>query len=155
MLNPSRSAVIATTAIIAVSFIGVAVLLVVSLLAITHVTPIPDSAINPPLYPGAEEVNVTDQQNPHDSKAYYSKEIDYTVAARPEDVEAFYQEALLKDGWYRPIASDQLSTGIAFEWHQAGIDGPTDTAFRETIITEAVDTKSTKVRVTVVRFDPR
>jgi hypothetical protein len=118
-------------------------------------TPIPQSALNPPLYPGAEQVKVTDQQNAQNAKAYFSKQIEYQVNVQPEEVQAFYAQLLLKDGWYRPIASDQPPTGVAFEWHQAGINGPTDTAFRETILTEAIDTKSTKVQLTVVRFDPR
>src|SRR5690349_19691536 len=103
MLNPSRTLVITATTIVAVSLAGVAVLLVVGWLALTHVTPIPDSAINPPLFPGAGQVNVAEQQNAQDPKAFYYKEIEYEVAAQPEEIQAFYGEALPKDGWYRPI----------------------------------------------------
>src|SRR5438045_6050378 len=89
-----RSIITLATVIVTVTLIGVAALRVLGLLALSNVTPIPNSAVNPPLYPGAEQVKVTEQPLYYaEPGAFYYKEIEYEVAAQPEEVQGFYREA--------------------------------------------------------------
>jgi hypothetical protein len=96
---------------------------------------------------------------PYITRTYYTKTIEYQIAAQPSDILNFYAGALSKDEWFEGAGPSQNGLVPAgdrlFTWHQAGINGPTDTAFRIGISAVALTNKSTMVRLEIVRFDPR
>jgi hypothetical protein len=117
---------------------------------------VPDSALNPPLYPGAANVNIGESTlYPRVSNVYFTKQISYEVEAKPETILAFYQTQFDNDDWYNPVIAGKSGADNVFEWHQAGPDGPTNTAFRTTIGMEVLEDKRTKVTLDIWRFDPR
>jgi hypothetical protein len=105
----------------------------------------PVSTKNPPIYPGAG--------NTQHKWVLESDVLEYDVQASPNDVFAFYKEELVKDGWVRPI-SQPTSGGVAFEWRQAGPNGPTHLAYRLTVVATEAPEGKTHVEVTYYQFDP-
>jgi hypothetical protein len=112
-------------------------------------SPIPNSALNPPIYPGAHEIMIDD-----DTK-YATKVIAYLTDAPTDEVLAFYRDTFDKDNWFVPISYNNSTLDYVYEWHQSGPDGPTDTAFRSILTVESLESNGTKVRLSVRRFDPR
>lgn len=110
-------------------------------------TPIPSSAVTPPIYPNAQQVKVQDLGNG-------SKDITFVTSAKPEDVLSSYKNSLRKDGWFNPLEVDHYPANV-FEWHQAGPDGPTDTAFRLTLTTKPAVGGGILVELYLLEYDPR
>ena len=59
---------------------------------------------NPPLYPGAQQVNTQDfgewgQRQPDSNNMYTMKVITFTTPDKPEQVKAFYEHAYSNNGW--------------------------------------------------------
>ena len=107
-------------------------------------TDIPESATNLPVYPNAQEVSVRDGFDG-------AKFVTFVTADDPTEVLAFYSRVLKEDGWFNPLFAPEYK----YEWHQAGLDGPTGTAFSLTISSTPLPQGGTQVQVRVFRFDPR
>ncbi|MDQ3705473.1 MAG: hypothetical protein M3437_09685 [Chloroflexota bacterium] len=112
----------------------------------SYVTPVPESAKTTPIYPGA--MNVQSQGNSS------LQVLSFTTSDSEDDVLAFYKDVLGKDRWVNPLTGDDYPPNV-FEWHQGGINGPTDTAYRLTIEFEAGEDNQRNVQITVTKYDPR
>jgi hypothetical protein len=106
----------------------------------------PPSAINPPIYPKAEHVEVIDKGN-------RTKLITFETAATWEEVEAFYNKILTSERWVNPFM-DQTYPENVFEWHQSGPDGPTHLAYRLVFNYGSGSDGALHVSLEVIRFDP-
>jgi hypothetical protein len=67
---------------------------------------------NPPLYPNAEEVQVRNK-DPLDYDVVY-KTISFKTSDTPNAVLAFYEEALVKDGW--SLQERKSANELRFQW---------------------------------------
>lgn len=109
-------------------------------------TKVPDSALNPPVYPNAQQVRIEDKEND-------LKVISFQTD-KPEGVLKFYDDVLLKDRWVHPLQDNGYPKNV-FQWRQAGPDGPTDTAYKLMVNFTRIDSKQTRVEITILRYDPR
>src|SRR4051794_26214346 len=106
-------------------------------------TKVPDSALNPPIYPHANALQTIEEGN--------TRTMTFTTTDASSDVLDYYAGVLKSDGWVNPLINDEYPANV-FEWHQGGPDGPTDTAYRLTIDTSVVQTGTTGVQIRVVKF---
>jgi len=113
---------------------------------------IPSSATNPPIYPGAQNVDIQNYRNG-------SQTIVFETPDKLADVLAFYTSVLHKDGWGNPLVGATYPSATyydkIFEWDQDGPNGPTDTAFRLTVTNTPMGSDRILVKVDVQKFDPR
>ncbi len=108
--------------------------------------PPPHSALDPPIYPNAQQVKVV-------NKGDGSKTITFQTPDKPEAVLAFYVTVLRKDRWVHPLMGNDYPDNI-FEWDQSGPDGPTDLAYRLTVLSKATDDRRTDVEIDLLRYNP-
>jgi hypothetical protein len=135
---------------------GGALLIVMVLRAVVlsfEFTQPPSSALNPPTYPNAQNVKAEDS-----GSAQTDRRITFETPDKPEAVLAFYEERLLKEGWYNPpacphrVACYEVAKNV-FEWRQTGPEGPAALAYRLKICF-AVTTTRTVVTIELVQFNP-
>jgi hypothetical protein len=123
------------------------VLCLFSIVACSSVTEPPPSTRNVPVYPDALELT-------RSSVSEGTNFITFKTPDSPEDVYAFYEETLSKDGWARPIDQYQPDIGVAYEWRQASINGPTHLAYKLEIVATKTTTSMTDVEIVIMSFDP-
>src|SRR5438876_23859 len=116
--------------------IGVFVItLCICLSSCSTVTQPPASTQKPPIYPNAQQVETS-------VLLQTTELIRFQTSDKPDSVYKFYEETLLRDGWLRPI-SQPTSGGIAFDWRQSSVDGPTHLAYRLTVVAVTTPTEQT------------
>lgn len=72
-------------------------------------TPPPPSIVNPPIYPGAQNVQSDRPQNE------FGPRITFTTSDEPSKVTEYYQGLLSREGWM-PSKRDEPSDWISFEY---------------------------------------
>src|SRR5688500_12132585 len=100
----------------------------------------PPSAFNPPIYPNAQQVATAEDVGVSSQESVVNT-VSFETADSPDAVLQYYSEELAKDGWFKPLripagtGREPLYPENEFEWHQAGINGPTPLAYSLTIVT--------------------
>jgi hypothetical protein len=127
----------------------VCAVMVLGLTSCATQTEIPDSVLEPPIYPNAQNTNTT-------VEADGDKKITFTTNASLDEVYQYYKDTLRPDGWYEPMSEPPIGE-VWLEWRQSGIDGPTNTAYRLSISATIVTTQPSQTEVVLIveKFDPR
>jgi hypothetical protein len=108
--------------------------------------PAPASAEHPPIYPGAQDLQVA-----KDTYQPGLQEIRFSTADAVEDVLAFYRGALSKDGWAsRADLSDQ--SRATFDWPREASAGADN--YELVVSAQGAARKPTRVTIKVVTYIP-
>ena len=144
----------------ALGILGVVLICAFDLYAVVYGGGPPDNWRNPPLYAGAQNVQVQDfgeQGRPQlnsGTPLFLIKIITFTVADRPEQVRAYYADVYTGRGWHdldvTPVTTDPNRLSLMWRWRSGALRPSSDYLVDVTAAPAASGGSDVKIEVSTI-----